>query len=270
MQKAVINYLRKKKDLEGHSIEWCDLVNNIIYANNAAESNIDLVQRYFNLIQGNKQNSNKMIFNYSMFESIFKDLRCNSFDIDMENIVDDGIAARNQPKYYLKKILSRIDTVVAAESKEGMNTFKEAMLFFGFPDDTVIETEDIKELLNEIIEFYKATETNGVNIVLRTNEALALKDQAAEISKAFSVVSMDMSHLSTIDKVVAYSTNPMKIIKQFIKFLKQVDEDRKTVYSEMIATKEALTRSGHWTDNVDPRFIDNISEFETLMRLLED
>ena len=264
------NNLRKKRDLTGHSQEWCDLVNNIIYANNAAETNVDLTQRYFNLIQGNQKNAKRKIFNYSLLETIFKELRTNSFDIDIEAVENDKIKARNESKDYLKKILSRIDIAVDAECKEGKKLYYEAITYFGFPDGSEIETDDIKDLLNEIVEFYKDTEINGINISLKTNEALALKDKGAEISKAFSLVSMDTSDLSTIDKLIIYSKNPMKIIKQFIDLLKRVDEDRKNVYSEMVATKEALTRSGNWSDDVDPRFDDNKSAFEDLMKLLED
>lgn len=264
------NNLRKKGDLSGHSQEWCDLVNNIVYANNVAESNIDLTQRYFNLIQGNQKNAKRKIFNYSLLETIFKELRTNSFDIDIEAIENDKIKSRNTSKDYLQKILSRINKAVDAECEEGKKLYFEAIEFFGFPDGSEIETDDIKELLNEIIEFYKDTETNGINISLKTNEALALKDKGADISRAFALVSMDTSDLTTIDKLTKYSRNPMKIIKQFIDFLKTVDEDRKNVYSEMIAAKEILTRSGNWSDDVDPRFDTNKSIFEDLMKLLEE
>lgn len=264
------NNLRKKGDLVGHSKEWAELVNNIVYANNDAELNIELTQRYFNLIQGNQKNAKRKIFNYTLLEVIFKELRSDSFEIDIESIENDKIKGRNEPKDYLKKILSRTDIVVAAEFKEAQMLYEEAISFFGFPDDSEIETEDIKELLNEIIEFYKDTEINGINIALKTNEALALKDRGADISKAFSLISMDMSILSTIDKVAIYSKNPMRIIKQFMGFLKRVDEDRINVHSEMIAAKEMLTRSGNWSDDVDPRFDDNKSAFEDLMNLLED
>ena len=264
------NNLRKKRDLLGHSQEWCDLVNNIVYANNAAELNIDLTQRYFNLIQGSQKNAKRKIFNYSLLETIFKELRTNSFDIDIEAVENDKIKARNESKDYLKRILSRIDIAVDAECKEGKKLYNEAIEFFGFPDGSEIETDDIKDLLNEIVEFYKDTETNGINILLRTNEALALKDKGADISRAFTLVSMDTSDLTTIDKLITYSRNPMKIIKQFIDFLKTVDEDRKNVYSEMIAAKEMLTRSGNSSDDVDPRFDNNKSTFEDLMKLLEE
>ena len=263
------NNLRKKRNLEGHSQEWCDLVNNIIYANNAAELNIDLTQRYFNLIQGNQKNAKRKIINYSLLELIFKDLRSNSFRIDINTIEKDKLKTRQDAVDYLYEILSRIDKVIAAECKEGENLYKEAVAFLGFEDGVEIEDIDIKDLLNEIIDFYKDTEKYGINIFLKTNEAEFFKDKASEISKAFLLV-MDTSNFSTIDKIITYSKNPMKILKQFIEFLEKVDKDREHVYSEMIAAKDALTRSGNWSDDVDPRFDDNKSAFEGLMKLLED
>lgn len=264
------NDLRKKVDLSGHSQEWCNLVNNIVYANNAADLNIELIQKYFNLIQGTQTNASKKIINYNLLEAVFRDISNNSFHIDIEAIEDDRIKGRNESKDYLKKILSRIDVAATAECKEGRSLYEEALSFFGFPAGSEIETADIKDLLNEIIAFYKDAETNGINILMRSSDAAALRDRGVEISKAFALVSMDTSEMTTMDKIILYSKNPMKIIKKFIEFLQLVDEDRKNVYSEMLAAKESLTRSGNWTDNVDPRFADNQAAFEELMKLLED
>lgn len=263
------NSLRKKSELIGHSQEWCDLVDNIVYANGAAENNIDLTQRYFNLIQGNQKNAKKKIINYNQLELIFKVLRSNSFDIDLDTFKTDKIKSRNESLDYLKKIVSRVEKVASAECFEGKGLYEEALSFFGFQNGSEIETDDIKELMNEIIEFYKDTEMNGVNILLKTNEATEFKDKGADIAKAFAVLSADISTMSTLDKVILYSKNPMRLAKNFIAFLKKVDADRQNVYSEMLAAKEALTRSGNWSDDVDPRFEENISVFDDLMRLLE-
>lgn len=263
------NSKRCKNNLEGHSQEWIDLVNNIIYANNSDELNIDTTQRYFNLIQGITKNARKKIINYNLLEIVFKELKSNQFCININEIANDKIKPRNETKEYLKKILSRVDKVVSAECAEGNKLYEDALIYFGFPKGTEIETEDIKDLLNEVIEFYKDTETYGINISLKTNDAVALRDKGAEISKALSTVSMDVENMSTLDRIILYSKNPMNIVKQFIAFLKSVEEDRKNVYNEMIATKEALTRSGNWSDDVDPRFDDNKSEFDDLMELME-
>lgn len=264
------NSLRKQADLEGHSQEWKELVNNIIYANNSSELNTDLIQRYFNLIQGNQKNAKRKILNYSLLEMVFKDLKSELFEVDIDKIDYDKIKARNESKDYLKKILSKLDMVVNSECKEGATLYEDGLNYFGFPDGSEIDTDDIKELLNEIVEFYKETESIGINIVVKTNEALLLRERAMDISKAFSVVSMDVSNLSSMDKVIIYSRNPMRILKKFVGFLKKVDEDRRYVYSEMLAAKETLTRSGNWSDDVDPRFDDNKAAFEDLMNLMED
>ena len=48
-----------------------------------------------------------------------------------------------------------------------------------------------------------------------------------------------------------------------------VDKDNSSVYSEMNIAKENLTRSGVWSDDVDPRFEQNRTEFERMMELME-
>ena len=37
----------------------------------------------------------------------------------------------------------------------------------------------------------------------------------------------------------------------------------------MNLAKEALTRSGNWSDDVDPRFEENKAEFDELMKVVE-
>nr|WP_294485123.1 hypothetical protein [uncultured Anaerosporobacter sp.] len=265
------NATRKKNPMNGHSVGWTELVNNIVYANGANDENIDTIQRYFNLIQGNAKNAKRKIINYNLLESVFKDIKSNQFSIDIESVVnDEKIPARNSAKDYLKKIISRIDKAISDECNEGRSLYENALTYFDFPLGSEIETEDIKDLLNEIIEFYGDTETCGVNVALKTYEAKEIRDKGAELSKAFSIVSEDVSHMDTLDKLVAYSKNPMKIIKQFILFIKAVDDDRTNVYNQMLIEKEALTRSGNWSDDVDPRFDDNKLEFDDLMKLVEE
>lgn len=265
------NATRKKNPMNGHSVGWTELVNNIVYANGADDENIDTIHRYFNLIQGNAKNAKRKIINYNLLEKVFKDIKSNQFSIDMESIVnDEKIPARNTAKDYLKKIISRIDKAISDECNEGRTLYENALTYFDFPVGSEIETEDIKDLLNEIIEFYGDTETCGINVALKTNEAKEIRDNGAELSKAFSLVSEDVSHMYTLDKLVAYSKNPMKIIKQFILFVKAVDDDRTNVYNQMLIEKEALTRSGNWSDDVDPRFDDNKLEFDDLMKLMEE
>ena len=262
--------LRKKHLNSGHSSKWEDLLTGILYANSACEENMDVVHKYFNLIQGTSANSSKKIINYNLLEDIFKDIRGIQFNVDIDGIEnDEQVPARNNAKNYLKKILLRVDQVACEEYIEGKKLYESVLTYFGFPSGSEIEAVDIRELLNAVIDFYGDTEIYGINIPLRTNEAKQLRDRSVELAKAFGVLSADYSDMNTIDVLVAFSKDPMKIVKQFMAFIKMVDDDQKSVYNQMTAEKEALTRSGNWSDDVDPRFDERRSEFDMLVRQME-
>lgn len=262
------NESRSKTSLEGHSKEWSDLVN-FMYISDAAINNIDTIHRYFNLIQGNDKNAKRKIINYNFLDNVFKELRNEGFDIAIDEIDSDIINGRNVSIEYLKKILSKVERVVSAEIEEGKELYRNVLKYFGFVDGTEIETEDIKDLLNEVIEFYNDAEINGINIFLRTDDATLLKNKSVEIAKALERISADVNGMSIIEKIILYSSNPMKIVKQLLDFLRLVDKDNDYVYSEMKLAKENLTRSGVWSDDVDPRFEQNQSDFDRLMKLME-
>ena len=262
------NESRSKTSLEGHSKEWSDLVD-FMYISDAAINNIDTIHRYFNLIQGNDKNAKRKIINYNFLDNVFKELRNEGFDIAIDEIDSDIINGRNVSIEYLKKILSKVERVVSAEIEEGKELYRNVLKYFGFVDGTEIETEDIKDLLNEVIEFYNDAEINGINIFLRTDDATLLKNKSVEIAKALERISADVNGMSIIEKIILYSSNPMKIVKQLLDFLRLVDGDNDYVYSEMKLAKENLTRSGVWSDDVDPRFEQNQSDFDRLMKLME-
>ena len=258
----------KKLSLDGHSREWIDLVN-FMYTSDTALKNIEITHRYFNLIQGNDKNARRKIINYNYLDNVFKELKNENFEIAIDEIDSDVINGRNESKEYLKKILSKVDKAVSTEIAEGKELYKNVLKYFGFPEDAEIETEDIKDLLNEVIEFYRDTETYGINIPLRTNDANLFKNRSAEITKSMAALNTNLNGMAIMEKIMYYSSNPMKIVKEFLHFLELVDKDNSSVYSEMNIAKENLTRSGVWSDDVDPRFEQNRTEFERMMELME-
>ena len=260
----------KKRPLDGHSREWIDLVN-FMYASDDALKNIDITHRYFNLIQGNEKNARRKIINYNCLDNVFKDLKKESFEIAIDEIDSDSdvINERNKSKKYLKKILSKVDKAVSTEIEEGKELYKNIMKYFCFPEDVEIETKDIKDLLNEVIEFYRDTETYGINIPLRTDDAISFKNRGSEIAKSIIALNTNLNCMSILEKIMFYSSNPMKIAKDFLSFLELVDSDNSSVYSEMNIAKEKLTRSGVWSNDIDPRFEQNRTEFERDMKLME-
>lgn len=195
---------REKASLEGHSKEWIDLVN-FIYTSDVALKNIDTTHRYFNLIQGNEKNAKRKIINYNSLDNVFRSLKNEGFDIVIDEIDSDVINGRNESIDYLKKILSKVVKAVSKEVEEGKELYRRTLDYFGFTDGTEIETEDIKDLLNEVIQFYRDTETYGVNISLRTNDAISLKNKSAEITKSLVNINVDTNGMSVMEKIILLS-----------------------------------------------------------------
>lgn len=58
----------------GHCEKWNELLGKIIYQNNGAVNNINLIKNYYNLIQGNKMASTYVI-DYLRLNDVFKELK---------------------------------------------------------------------------------------------------------------------------------------------------------------------------------------------------
>ena len=52
--------------------------------------------------------------------------------------------------------------------------------------------------------------------------------------------------------------------------LSKADKDIDTAHEQMRSEKEALTRKGSWSDNIDPRFEQHQKVFETLLSELKE
>lgn len=260
---------RVRRYSEGHTASWNEFVDNIIYSDGQVELNNNLIQSYFNIIQGKVKNARRKIINYSDFESVFKDIKKNGFKVLDEELEEDKIKGRNTSKEYMKKILKRINQVAESEISEAKDRYKTVLNYFGFDEDIEVELDDIKELLNEIIDFYKAAESNGLNIEIRTKKVVEIKEQSSAICSALSKLNMDFSNVSTIEKLIHFSKDPMKVVKVFIELLENVSYDMEKVNNDMKKEKEILTRSGNWSDDVDPRFNQYEYDFNEMIKSME-
>lgn len=259
---------RKKTTISGHSDKWNELRDNIIYLSSKTEDNINIVHRYFNIIQGVKK-ANTQIMQYSLFEETFKSLKKQEFIIEKELIATEKYKARNDSGDYLKSILSKIGEVVAAEKTEAIMCHSSVCKYLGFRENTDIESYDIKDLLNEIIDFYDDIDTAGIAIQSRKNDAKNMKDSVNLLIKSLEKLNSDMSDMSDLQFLIHFSSNPMKIVKEFLCLLEDVESDYKKVDNQMQTEKEALTRKGKWSDNTDPRFMQQLPDFEALIASLE-
>ena len=262
------NEEKSLRDQAGHSEKWTELVQNIIYSKNSEENN-NLIQKYFNLIQGNTSNSKMKIIKHTEFERILKDIKQNDCFNNVELDYEDKIKDRNLPKEYLKKITSRIEEVLASEEYLENQIYNGIYDFFGFKYGTEIEKGDIVFLLNNISDFYKTAERNKINIVLRTSEIESMKKKSNFIADSLNEIHLKKES-NNLEKIIRCSKNHINILRSFYDLLCNVQIDISRVSEDMNIKKSNMEKEGNWNNNIDPRFDEKNEEFNMYIKLMEE
>ena len=134
-----------------------------------------------------------------------------------------------------------------------------------------LEVSDIRDLINEIQNFYQRCFAVGINIsIIDDVQIKKIKDSASAIAKAMLILQKDYSGEDDISVLYAFSSNPIGVVLPFLEMLRKANKDIDTAYEQMQNEKESLTRKGNWNDNVDPRFEQQQGNFDTLFAELRE
>ena len=134
-----------------------------------------------------------------------------------------------------------------------------------------LEASDIRNLINEIYDFYQKAYAAGINLGnIEKNKFDTLKNAASDIAKAMVILQKDYSDEEDISVLYAFSSNPIGTALPFLEMLRKADKDIDTAHEQMRSEKEALTRKGSWSENIDPRFKQQQKAFETLLSELKE
>lgn len=260
---------KKMMNCKGHVDSWIETLENIIYPYDKVKDNLNTIQSYFNLIQGKNKNAKRKIIKATELDVVFKTIKKELFQLNDKDFVEENIKERNISKQYVEKILSRLEKVAHDEIVAAKLAYKKVNEYFDFPEGIDIESEDIKELLNEAQDFYKDAETNGVNISIRSDVVVDMKKKTNLITQSLHILNENYNGKSVLEVLLAFSQNPMKIVNDFINLLDNIKSDMEKVYSDLEQEKNKLTRSGNWSADVDPRFEEYQKEFVEIIQLLE-
>lgn len=141
---------------------------------------------------------------------------------------------------------------------------KQILDYFNFDEDLEIDASDVRSILDKIADFYEKVISTGVNIKQFKDSAINMKKQADEIAKATNKLQFEYETKSSIELLLIFSNNPIKILIPFLELLNQVSNDCDRVIQEKTNEKEQLTRSGKWENGVDHRFDMNINKFASI------
>lgn len=262
-------FLRNTKTLNckvghGHSDKWINLVEKVLYQNDDAIDNIQLIQNYYNLIQGNKMASTYVI-DYLRLNDAVKELKKNDYSLLEDYLDKETIGDKTKPQDRLKKLIEKIDSVIDDELLLAKSVYAEINKFLGYDDEFDIEEDDLKGLFVEMIDFYDDVDKSGINIDVKSQKIKEYKDKSKTLAATLRCIHKDYSNTDKLDILLSFSTDPIYIAKDFLALLYDVENDVESVSRLMNSEKEKLTRSGNWEDNEDPRFSKYSTELYSLL-----
>lgn len=257
----------------GHSQAWYDL-HNFIYNEDVSAEAYTASVRYFNLIQGLVINTGSYVLNYTLYQAALKEIHRSGYVLNDNDLNDTEKAVKDKREIFelAQKILAKVHRVAEEESALARQTAVNILQFFDNIDiDDELEASDIRNLINEIYDFYQKAYATGINIgIIEKTKFDSLKNAAYDIAKAMVILQKDYSDEEDISVLYAFSSNPIGTVLPFLEMLRKADKDISTAHEQMRSEKEALTRKGSWSDNIDPRFEQQQEVFETLLSELKE
>lgn len=251
----------------GHSQAWYEL-HQFIYNDTKTPDSYTASVRYFNLIQGVTINTDNYVLNYPLYQAALKEVRKSGYVLDENDINDTEKAVKDKREIFelAQKVLSKVHRVVEEETALARKNAVDILSYFENIDiEDELEASDIRDIINEIQNFYQRCFAVGINIsIIDDAQIKKIKDSASAIAKAMLILQKDYSDEDDISVLYAFSSNPIGVVLPFLEMLRKANKDIDTAYEQMQNEKESLTRKGNWNDNVDPRFEQQQEAFEAL------
>lgn len=261
----------KPRKSSGHSESWCKLLEGI-YSNREQMDDVqNLTIQYFNLIQGTKENSSKLILKYSEFQEALRQLRSSGLVLTGAELEQqDDIPNREVIISNLKKLFPKLDVVAKTEQAEAKTIARELLDYFGYDEDDEVETEDVRAMLADIQDFYRDANQYGVNLRFPFQEIEQLQSRTKAVTEAIAAMQKDVSGYSTLEILLNYTSDPIGTVKPFLELLRRVDQDVTRTSSQKEQEKEQLTRKGGWADHTDPRFAQEQNAFDEMLKKFKE
>lgn len=257
----------------GHSQAWYEL-HQFIYNDTKTPDSYTASVRYFNLIQGVTINTDNYVLNYPLYQAALKEVRKSGYVLDENDINDTEKAVKDKREIFelAQKVLSKVHRVVEEETALARKNAVDILSYFENIDiEDELEASDIRDLINEIQNFYQRCFAVGINIsIIDDVQIKKIKDSASALAKAMLILQKDYSGEDDISVLYAFSSNPIGVVLPFLEMLRKANKDIDTAYEQMQNEKEALTRKGIWNDNIDERFGQQQEAFEVLCTEMQE
>ena len=231
--------------------------------------------RFFNLIQGNRVDSDTFVLNFPLLNEVLSEIKKSRYSLvgDELNTLGKRVKDKREIFEFAQKTTKKIHDVAKAEIELAKQTVTEITAFFdGFDLDDDIEASDIRTLLDEVIIFYKKCMETGVNVRIPDNLEKRVQEtqsSSRHIAEAIETLKTDYSEESDLAILQSFTNNPIGTVQHLIDFLRMVNKDADDARESLELEKKKLAENGSWIDNTDPRFSEYATQIQEFMAELE-
>lgn len=214
----------------------------------------NIVMDYFSLAQGSKDGGHRFLDYYTL-EKIFIWIKKNKFELSEELLERTSYTRENEVIEYYNKFVKKVPALIDDEEGRIRSIVKNIYDKFGWELSDEISVMDLRELLDEITDFYKKAEQIGFLANSKQSEIENYKNEANGIAKNILKITR-MGNSSVVERLLALSNSDTILVMQFSDFLSSAGQDVDRLYPLLECEMVTLTKQGKWVEE-DPRFAQN-------------
>ncbi len=221
--------------VNSHSESWNKLAA-YVTRNESDKINRETVIQYCNVIQA--ESHEQVFLDREKFDAMVRLVKNERLTID-DAVLDavDPVKPRRDARDLLREILGRLNKVQEdelAKAAEVMATIKNN---FGTTD---IDDEDIEDMVEKIIEFYRTAEDSKLPGKYDQELFDEVKKYSTSTSKAIKEIVAAQKTTNALDCILAFSQDPIRKVEKLDQLLKKVVADMAKIQAELTVRREKL------------------------------
>ena len=221
--------------VSSHCDSWKSLLGIITRSEND-KINRDTVIQYCNVIQG--ESHAQVFLDREKFDAMVRTVKNERLSVD-STVLDlvDPVKPRRDAREYLRSILERIDRVREDELAKADEIMKTLIEAFG---TSSIDDEDIEDMVDKIVEFYRAAEDGKLPGKYDQELFDEVKKYSTSTSKAIKEIVNAQKTETALDCILAFSQDPIRKVEKLEQLLQKVTGDIEKIKAELDIKRSKL------------------------------
>lgn len=221
--------------VNSHSDAWNSLLGIITRSEND-KINRETVIQYCNVIQG--ESHVQVFLDREKFDAMVRTVKNEKLTVDNE-VLDlvDPVKPRRDARDYLRTILERLDKVQEDELDKANEIVTTIETNFGTTD---VDDEDIEDMVEKVIEFYRAAEDGKLPGKYDQELFDEVKKYSTSTSKAIKEIVAAQKTTNALECILAFSQDPIRKVEKLDQLIKKVLTDMAKIQTELEVRKAKL------------------------------